>query len=217
MKSPLDRPPAASRPRPRRAVIARAPEGRHRAARGDCGEPQAARGPVREERHRLTRSGWRRVLPTVPERRRCESPVRQRTAAKVRRDQSCCPRRASAGCGASRCSRRRNVLPPVDFVQQEVTDHPGVSRGRRAAELLHLQARLLHVHHFYDQLCPPCADLNLRKRTEPADLAGRVALLTGGRVKIGYQAGIKLLRAGAQLIVTTRFPRDRRRNCAARI
>jgi len=27
-------------------------------------------------------------------------------------------------------------------------------------------------------------------------------------VKIGYQAGIKLLRAGAQLIVSTRFPRD---------
>ena len=38
---------------------------------------------------------------------------------------------------------------------------------------------------------------------EPADL-----LLTGGRVKIGYQAGLKLLRAGAHLIVTTRFPRD---------
>ncbi|HEX5108840.1 MAG TPA: SDR family oxidoreductase, partial [Vicinamibacterales bacterium] len=37
---------------------------------------------------------------------------------------------------------------------------------------------------------------------------GRVALLTGGRVKIGYQAGLKLLRCGAQLIVTTRFPRD---------
>jgi hypothetical protein len=35
-----------------------------------------------------------------------------------------------------------------------------------------------------------------------------VALLTGGRVKIGYQAGLKLLRAGASLIVTTRFPRD---------
>ena len=35
-----------------------------------------------------------------------------------------------------------------------------------------------------------------------------MALLTGGRVKIGYQAGLKLLRAGAQLIVTTRFPRD---------
>ncbi len=33
-------------------------------------------------------------------------------------------------------------------------------------------------------------------------------MLTGGRVKIGYQAGIKLLRSGAHVVVTTRFPRD---------
>jgi NAD(P)-dependent dehydrogenase (short-subunit alcohol dehydrogenase family) len=64
------------------------------------------------------------------------------------------------------------------------------------------------IHHFYDQLCPGCAALNFAKRTELADLRGRVALLTGGRVKIGYQAGLKLLRSGAHLIVTTRFPRD---------
>ena len=64
------------------------------------------------------------------------------------------------------------------------------------------------VHHFYDRLCITCADENFAKRTELADLSGRVALLTGGRVKIGYQAGIKLLRAGVRLIVTTRFPRD---------
>ncbi len=64
------------------------------------------------------------------------------------------------------------------------------------------------IHHFYDQLCPLCAEFNFRKRTELADLSGRVALLTGGRVKIGYQAGLKLLRSGARLIVTTRFPRD---------
>ena len=64
------------------------------------------------------------------------------------------------------------------------------------------------VHHFYDQLCPSCAALNWRKRTELADLRGRIALLTGGRIKIGYQAGIKLLRCGARLLVTTRFPRD---------
>ncbi len=64
------------------------------------------------------------------------------------------------------------------------------------------------VHHFYDRLCVACADENFAKRSELADLSGRVALLTGGRVKIGYQAGIKLLRAGARLIVTTRFPRD---------
>jgi NAD(P)-dependent dehydrogenase (short-subunit alcohol dehydrogenase family) len=64
------------------------------------------------------------------------------------------------------------------------------------------------VHHFYDRLCVSCAEENFAKRSELADLSGRVALLTGGRVKIGYQAGIKLLRAGARLIVTTRFPRD---------
>src|SRR5256885_14550611 len=57
-------------------------------------------------------------------------------------------------------------------------------------------------------MCLPCAEFNYRKRTELADLRGRVALLTGGRVKIGYQAGLKLLRCGAHLIVTTRFPRD---------
>jgi NAD(P)-dependent dehydrogenase (short-subunit alcohol dehydrogenase family) len=64
------------------------------------------------------------------------------------------------------------------------------------------------LHFFYDQMCPECAAFNYAKRTETADLHGRVALLTGGRVKIGYQAGLKLLRAGAELIVTTRFPRD---------
>ena len=64
------------------------------------------------------------------------------------------------------------------------------------------------IHHFYDQMCPECAEFNFRKRTEMADLRGRVALVTGARVKIGYQAGLKLLRCGAHLIVTTRFPRD---------
>ena len=64
------------------------------------------------------------------------------------------------------------------------------------------------IHFFYDQLCPTCAAFNYAKRTELVDLRGRVALLTGGRVKIGYQAGLKLLRAGAELIVTTRFARD---------
>jgi NAD(P)-dependent dehydrogenase (short-subunit alcohol dehydrogenase family) len=64
------------------------------------------------------------------------------------------------------------------------------------------------IHTFYDHLCPACADVNFAARTELADLRGRVALLTGGRVKIGYQAGLKLLRSGAHLIVTTRFPRN---------
>ena len=100
-----------------------------------------------------------------------------------------------------------NVFPPADFEQRDM-DNPDF---RETAEPQHCYVCKKHysaIHHFYDQLCPPCAEFNFSKRTESADLRGRVALLTGGRVKIGYQAGIKLLRAGATLIVTTRFPRD---------
>ncbi len=87
--------------------------------------------------------------------------------------------------------------------------------GRSLGDRVHCyvcKRKFSEVHSFYDQLCVECGEFNFRKRSETADLSGRVALLTGGRVKIGYQAGIKLLRAGAHLIVTTRFARD----CAAR-
>ena len=70
------------------------------------------------------------------------------------------------------------------------------------------------LHHFYDQMCPPCAALNWEKRNQSADLRGRTVLVTGARVKIGYQAAIMLLRAGAEVIVATRFPRDAARRFA---
>lgn len=64
------------------------------------------------------------------------------------------------------------------------------------------------LHFFYDSMCGACGDLNWHKRHQSADLRGRVALITGSRVKIGYQAAIMLLRAGARVVVTTRFARD---------
>jgi NAD(P)-dependent dehydrogenase (short-subunit alcohol dehydrogenase family) len=64
------------------------------------------------------------------------------------------------------------------------------------------------LHPFYDQLCPACGDDNERRRTAVVDLRGRVALVTGARVKIGYQAAILLLRAGCTVVACTRFPRD---------
>ena len=102
-----------------------------------------------------------------------------------------------------------NYFPPQDFTAVE--DSMDADAPRESVEPQHCyvcKQKYSRIHHFYDQLCPDCADFNFIKRTETADLRGRVALLTGGRVKIGYQAGLKLLRAGAQLIVTTRFPRD---------
>ena len=64
------------------------------------------------------------------------------------------------------------------------------------------------LHHFYDALCPECAELNYAKRFQAASLAGRVGLVTGARVKIGFQTALKMLRAGARVIATTRFPHD---------
>jgi NAD(P)-dependent dehydrogenase (short-subunit alcohol dehydrogenase family) len=64
------------------------------------------------------------------------------------------------------------------------------------------------VHRYYDSLCDVCGDFNYTKRGQTADLDGHYALVTGARVKIGFQASLKLLRAGAHVIVTTRFPVD---------
>jgi NAD(P)-dependent dehydrogenase (short-subunit alcohol dehydrogenase family) len=100
-----------------------------------------------------------------------------------------------------------NAFPPERFEQQDVAD-PAYRETVDPQHCYICKAKYREVHHFYDQLCPVCAAFNHAKRTEVADLSGTVALLTGGRVKIGYQAGIRLLRSGAELIVTTRFPRD---------
>jgi NAD(P)-dependent dehydrogenase (short-subunit alcohol dehydrogenase family) len=64
------------------------------------------------------------------------------------------------------------------------------------------------VHRYYDSLCAACGDFNYAKREQTADLSGHYALVTGARVKIGFQASLKLLRAGAHVVVTTRFPAD---------
>jgi len=64
------------------------------------------------------------------------------------------------------------------------------------------------VHHFYDSMCPDCAEFNYQKRFQTASLKGQVALITGSRLKIGYQATLMMLRAGATVIATTRFPKD---------
>jgi NAD(P)-dependent dehydrogenase (short-subunit alcohol dehydrogenase family) len=106
-----------------------------------------------------------------------------------------------------RALRRKPVFTTPNFFPPPETEQPGTE----VPDSSHCYVCKQHysvIHHFYDQMCPACAEFNFNKRTELADLRGRVALLTGGRVKIGYQAGLKLLRAGARLIVTTRFPRD---------
>jgi NAD(P)-dependent dehydrogenase (short-subunit alcohol dehydrogenase family) len=113
--------------------------------------------------------------------------------------------------------QRLELVYPTPELRGDGPHQPGLTDGESTAPAEQLgeacscyicKADFREVHRFYDALCPACAAFNWSKREQAADLNGRVALLTGGRVKIGYQVGIKLLRAGARLIVTTRFPRD---------
>jgi NAD(P)-dependent dehydrogenase (short-subunit alcohol dehydrogenase family) len=164
-----------------------------------------------DERSRLLNAAGDVFNPDADaRRRRAKAARRQEKAARLERE------RAVLDDTGIRELRRRpvfhspNVFPPVAPEQLAVGPsaadrHDGGPLDRHCYVC---KRRFTDLHHFYDQLCPECAAFNFAKRTETADLRGRVALLTGGRVKIGYQAGLKLLRAGAQLIVTTRFPRD---------
>eukprot|EP00948_MAST-09A_sp_MAST-9A-sp1_P000092 g92.t1 len=87
------------------------------------------------------------------------------------------------------------------------------------------KTRYSQLHHFYDRLCPSCAKLNYRKRFQEKNWkstdihvnpsktnftfsSSNIAIVTGGRIKIGFQTALKLLHLGCTVIVTTRFPFD---------
>jgi len=162
-----------------------------------------------EERTRLLTAAGDIYCPDLKERRRLvKARVKQRKAEKLQQDQATLHETGIRKLRRGKVFMTPNVFPPENFAQQEVTADAEFREVVEPQNCYICKQDYSTIHHFYDQLCPACADLNWRKRTESADLRGRVALLTGGRVKIGYQAGIKLLRAGANVIVSTRFPRD---------
>lgn len=70
------------------------------------------------------------------------------------------------------------------------------------------KAEYTQMHFFYDSMCPSCAQLNYDKRFQTADLTGQIAVITGSRLKIGYHCTLMMLRSGATVIATTRFPID---------
>ena len=180
-----------------------------------------------EDRARLLQAVALVYHPDRAERRRmAKVTAKQRKAARVKETEQ-----ARFETGIRELRRKPvfhtpNVFPPESFQPLDIHEPiESVNRGAGstgaseeceggpavATEPQHCYVCKQHfsvIHHFYDQLCPDCAAFNFRKRTELADLRGRVALVTGGRIKIGYQAALKLLRAGAHVIVTTRFPRD---------
>ena len=162
-------------------------------------------GLSERDRARLVNAAGAVFCPDVHERRlRTKARQRRDRAEKAARDD-----RVLAETGIRVLRDKPVFTTPNVFAPSELSEPQEVFDPQHCYIC---KQKFSNVHGFYDQLCRACGEFNYTKRSETTDLTGRVALLTGGRVKIGYQAGIKLLRAGAHLLVTTRFARD----CAAR-
>ncbi|MBI4346339.1 MAG: SDR family oxidoreductase [Elusimicrobia bacterium] len=133
---------------------------------------------------------------------------RQRRDAKKQVD------RAIRAATQIRSARRESVyVAPALVAPAALPDErPQLSEPR---DCYVCKAEFRDLHFFYDSMCPACAEFNYAKRFQTADLRGRFALITGARLKIGYQASLMLLRAGATVVATTRFPHDAARRYAA--
>ncbi|MBL7664726.1 MAG: SDR family oxidoreductase [Bacteriovoracaceae bacterium] len=112
-------------------------------------------------------------------------------------------RRARAATGI-RSAREATVFQ----APLQITDQNFRGQLNSARNCYVCKDEYVDLHHFYDQMCPKCAEFNYQKRFQTADLTGQVALITGSRLKIGYHCTLMLLRAGATVIATTRFPVD---------
>ncbi len=162
-----------------------------------------------DRRRRLLEAAGRLSRPDKAQKRKRQRAFRKRDAARRRAHDEA----LLAQTGIRKL--RENPLFETPRFRPDATPPPPLGHTEQVRPCYCCRAPITEVHGFYDQLCLACGDLNFAKRHATADLRGRTALLTGGRVKIGFQAGVMLLRAGARLIVTTRFPHDAARRYAA--
>jgi NAD(P)-dependent dehydrogenase (short-subunit alcohol dehydrogenase family) len=162
-----------------------------------------------DERRRLLVAAGRTVHPETDQKRRLVKAFRK---AKRRRVEA--HDRSQLAATGIRAARERDVfVTPPRLLSGCASEAPRELLEPRSCYVCKAEYRQLHF--FYDALCPSCAELNYEKRFQTADLRGRVAVVTGARVKIGYQSALKLLRAGATVVATTRFPHDAARRYAA--
>ena len=80
------------------------------------------------------------------------------------------------------------------------------SQNERASVRRCYMCHKKNAKHIHSPTCPGCSNLNKSMREAKIDLTGRFAIVTGGRVKIGLEVALRLLRDGCTVIVTSRFP-----------
>ncbi|GLZ15483.1 oxidoreductase [Actinomadura sp. NBRC 104425] len=149
---------------------------------------------------------WQQVRRAVGDAYRADKKARKAARREERR------RHDRKALAASERHREQDPAPdPAPGPEREQAPR----RLFRARYCYVCKAPYRQVHPQYHMMCPPCAQQNAARRHARADLRGRRALVTGGRVKIGFHTALKLLRDGAEVLVTTRFPRDAARRFAA--
>jgi NAD(P)-dependent dehydrogenase (short-subunit alcohol dehydrogenase family) len=153
-----------------------------------------------ELREELMAAAGRLSRPT-----RLELRLRNRQIDKARRERKQSADRAARRDSGIRQARQETVFTAPKEIAAPVETARTLHNGRNCYVC---KAEYTDLHFFYDSMCPSCADFNYKKRFQSAPLDGQVALITGARLKIGYHAALKMLRAGAHVIVTTRFPVD---------
>ncbi len=90
--------------------------------------------------------------------------------------------------------------------KKQKTKQSKTTQGKFPCYVCHEKYDQSHVH--YKSMCFTCGDINFKKRMQSANLINKVAIVTGGRIKIGFQIALKLLRAGCVVVATTRFAAD---------
>lgn len=117
--------------------------------------------------------------------------------------------RAARAQTGIRAARQASIFtPPVKLLAAPKKADDGRPDLKRPRNCYVCKAEFVKLHHFYDSMCIECGDYNYDKRFQRADLTGQTALITGARLKIGYQAALMMLQSGARVVVTTRFPVD---------
>jgi NAD(P)-dependent dehydrogenase (short-subunit alcohol dehydrogenase family) len=157
----------------------------------------------REQQIELMKVAGQLSRPTSEQEKRRRKAARKRKKQEVVRTE----RQARAATGI-RLAREDSVFSaPAQIADSSDSTNEGlVLQSPRNCYVC--KAEFTQLHFFYDTMCPTCAELNYQKRFQSTDLTGQVALITGSRLKIGYQATLMMLRSGATVIATTRFPKD---------
>ena len=165
-----------------------------------AGDLDALAAMPEEQRVRLMQAAGRLARPTPLERSKMRKAVRRREREKLRLED----RQARDGAGI-----REARQAPVFQAPERASAPQAPARHLKKARFCYVcKAAYTRLHFFYDTMCEECGEFNYGKRFQTADLTGQTALITGARLKIGYQASLMMLRAGARVIATTRFPHD---------